>query len=44
MSDHTFRAENDVQLYGPSWGCCVIQQIQYAADDKYQYTQTHKAG
>jgi hypothetical protein len=44
MSDYTIWAENDVQLYGPAWRRRVIQHIQPAADDKYQYTQTHKAG
>jgi hypothetical protein len=44
MSDYTIWGENDVQLHGPSWGRRVIQHIQCAADDKYQYTQTHKAG
>jgi hypothetical protein len=31
-------------LHRPSWGRCVIQQIQGAADDQNEQAQTHNAG
>src|SRR5690349_5509649 len=44
VSVHALRAEIPVQLHRPSWGRCVIQQIQTAADDQNEQAQPHDAG